>query len=123
MCFFQSTPVGSLQTTMQEVVVSPNRDRHPTAAKVRFLSPIVTSFLRKIVFRVTQKMGTVDSADESATAWISFACLFASTKFSLLRSTVDSSYLSSCKNVLPPSPEFSTSLAGSTRRVGLRLPR
>ncbi|CAG0917600.1 unnamed protein product [Notodromas monacha] len=30
-----STPVGSQQTTMQEVIVSPNRDRHPTAAKDR----------------------------------------------------------------------------------------
>jgi hypothetical protein len=30
---FQSTPVGSLQTG-HEIVVSPNRDRHPTANKV-----------------------------------------------------------------------------------------
>lgn len=29
----QSTPVGSLQTG-HEMVVSPNRDRHPTASKV-----------------------------------------------------------------------------------------
>lgn len=45
----QSTPVGSLQTG-QEIVVSPNRDRHPAAYKVflvfyRFFSLFFFSFL------------------------------------------------------------------------------
>ena len=36
----QSTPVGSLQTG-QEIIVSPNRDRHPYKVRVRFYFDIL----------------------------------------------------------------------------------